>query len=576
MTEFQIGHLRYRPLVVDGTSYAQSVLPRRRDKAITDLVRVYRDRLSRQPDGCLVRVFPTDYTDELKRFSEEDHNLRRCIDILFSDGLNPKDMFLAGLVRQFSNHSRSDENDEDFEAELREIDCLVDDFEATLVPFLKSCIEKGTWNIIRYGFTPLGYKTIDDGQRFVPYVPSEFVIVRLQPSGEYICQGIDGNEDQGQFKLFFFDQLSDHERPTSDLTRLLPMFQKLQRAREVHDRSMVHASRPYIVTSQIPENKENDDVQEERREKQKAKLRERMLREQYIDGTSTAMRYVDMANIAATTSGVSGLGRAEELCGNGFMASAVRRTQQEMAEKLYTLKTKHHQDKEKFMKRVKTLEELLQMHLSGQMTDSVELPMRYQLPEGLSHVGSHLNVRPNALSYETLERLYHTQVEMCILSKQSSGHSSRADTRQGVSRSLVAEVDHQQNHSISPKSLRLQHFFVHVVLAEWLKSQKIPMTPNDPLQKNLGIENFHLMDRILCMPRMKLWLMCKTGYHAGDISMRYRKSDPYRTGQAIVVPQPVVPIATSRQMPKRTKYDHADSSDDNDNSDDDDDDDDDR
>jgi len=190
-------------------------------------------------------VFPTDYTDELKRFSEEDHNVRRCIDILFNDGLHPKDMFLAGLVRQFSNHSRSDENDEDFEAELREIDCLVDDFEATLVPFLKSCIEKATWNIIRYGFTPLGYKTIDDGQRFVPYVPSEFVIVRLQPSGEYICQGIDGNEDRGQFKLFFFDQLSDRERPTSDLTRLLPMYQKMQRAREVHDRSMVHASRPY-------------------------------------------------------------------------------------------------------------------------------------------------------------------------------------------------------------------------------------------------------------------------------------------------------------------------------------------
>lgn len=132
----------------------------------------------------------------------------------------------------------------------------------------------------------------------------------------------------------------------------------------------------------------------------------------------------------------------------------------------------------------------------------------------------------------------------------------------------MAEVDHQQDSSISPKTLKLQHFFVHVVLAEWLKSQKIPMTPTDPLQKNLGIESFHLMDRILCMPRMKLWLMCKTGYRAGDISMRYRKSDPYRTGQAIVVPQPVVPIATSRHMPNGTEYDHADDSDDNDNSDD--------
>jgi hypothetical protein len=390
-------------MVVDGSTYAQSVLQRRRDKAIADLLRLHRDRLSRQPDGCMVRVFPTDYTNQLKRFSYEDHHVRRCIDILFNDGLNPKDMFLAGLVRQFSDHSRSDEDDEDFEAELRDIDCLVDDFEATLMPHLGRCIEKGTLNIIRYGFTPLGFKPIDGGQRLVPYIPPEFVIVRLQPSGEYICQGIDGHEDQGPFQLFFFHDLTDEERPISDLAMLLPLFKKMQRAREVHDRSMDLASRPYIVTSQIPENKENDDmIQEEKREKLKAKLRERMLREQYNDGTSTAMRYVDMATLAATTSGVSDLGRAEELCGNGFVASAMRRTHREMADKLYALKTRHHQEKEKLVDRVKTLEELLQLYLSGQMSASVELPLRYQLPEGSSHVGSHLNVRPNALSYETL------------------------------------------------------------------------------------------------------------------------------------------------------------------------------
>lgn len=557
-------------MVVDGSTYAQSVLQRRRDKAIADLLRLHRDRLSRQPDGCMVRVFPTDYTNQLKRFSYEDHHVRRCIDILFNDGLNPKDMFLAGLVRQFSDHSRSDEDDEDFEAELREIDCLVDDFEATLMPHLGRCIEKGTLNIIRYGFTPLGFKPIDGGQRLVPYIPPEFVIVRLQPSGEYICQGIDGHEDQGPFQLFFFHDLTDEERPISDLAMLLPLFKKMQRAREVHDRSMDLASRPYIVTSQIPENKENDDmIQEEKREKLKAKLRERMLREQYNDGTSTAMRYVDMATLAATTSGVSDLGRAEELCGNGFVASAMRRTHREMADKLYALKTRHHQEKEKLVDRVKTLEELLQVYLSGQMSASVELPLRYQLPEGSSHVGSHLNVRPNALSYETLERLYHTHMEMCILSKQSSGHVSKADTRQGLSRSLMAEVDNSDSQSISPKSVILQHFFVHVVLAEWLKDQNIPMAPNDPLQRSLGLNNFHLMDRILCMPRMKLWLMCKTGYRARDISMGYRRSDPYRTGQAVVVPQPVVPIVNSGRLPNTTEEDYREYHDDDGDSDDD-------
>lgn len=557
-------------MVVDGSTYAQSFLQRRRDKTIADLLRLHRDRLSKQPDGCMVLVFPTEYTNQLKRFSSEDHHVRRCMDILSNDGLNPKDMFLAGLVRQFSDHSRSDEDDEDFEAELREIDSLVDDFEATLMPHLGRCIEKGTSNIIRYGFTPLGFKPIEGGQRLVPYVPTEFVIVRLQPWGEYICHGIDGHEDQGPFKLFFFQDLTEEERPQSDLAALLPLFKKMQHAREVHDRSMDLASRPYIVTSQIPENKENDDlIHEEKREKLKAKLRERMLREQYNDGTSTAMRYIDMATLAATTNDISGLGRAEELCGNGFVASAMRRTHQEMADKLYALKTRHHQEKEKLVDRVKVLEELLQVYLSGQMSASVELPLRYQLPEGSSHVGSHLNVRPNALSYETLERLYHTHVEMCILSKQSSGHVSKADTRQGVSRSLAAEVDHNDGQLISPKSLILQHFFVHVVLAEWLKDQNIPMAPNEPLQRSLGLNNFHLMDRILRMPRMKLWLMCKTGYRARDISMGYRRSDPYRTGQAVVVPQPVVPIVNSGHFPNTAEQDYSEYHHDDDDSDDD-------
>ena len=464
-------------------------------------------------------------------------------------------MFLEGLIRQFSDHSKWDEdNNEDVEAELREIDSLRDDFEATLVPHLERFIDEGTLNIVRYGFTPLGFKTIDGGTRTIPYVPSEFVVVRLQPCGEYLCQGIDGHEDQGPFKLFFFNRLTDEERPISDLAALLPLFKKLQRAREVHDRSLIHASRPYIVTSQNVENKENDDLfDDERREKQKAKLRERMLREQVNQGTSTAMRYVDMAAMASGSSGVNALGRAEELCGSGFMGSAIRRTHQEMADKLYILKTRHHQEKEKLKDKARALEELLHRFLAGQTSGSAELPTRYQLPEGSSHVGSHLNVRPNALSYESLERLYHVQVESCILSKRSSGQTSKADTRQGVSRSLKSEVDCRDTQSISSKSVILQRFFVHVVLADWLREQNLPMAPNDPIQKSLQLENFHFMDRILRKGHMKLWLMSNTGYRATDISMSYRQSDPYRTGQAVVVPQPVVPIVASRGVPSRTE-----------------------
>ena len=83
----------------------------------------------------------------------------------------------------------------------------------------------------------------------------------------------------------------------------------------------------------------------------------------------------------------------------------------------------------------------------------------------------------------------------------------------------------------------------------------------------LGIDNSNLMDRIVCMQRMKLCLMCKTGYRAGDISVRYKKGDRYRSGKAILVPQPVLPIATSERKPNRNEDDYAGYSDHNDNSD---------
>lgn len=554
MTEFQTALTKRGPFVTDGTNYAKSVLQRRRDRTVADIFRRHRDDLSRQPDGCMIRIFPTEYTYELKRYSEEDYHVRRCIDTLFKDGLNPTEMFLKGLTRQFSDHSEWEEDEDRGDAELREIDALRDDFEATLVPHLDRCIEQATFNIIRYGFTPIGYKTISGRERTVPYVPSEFVIVRFQPCGEYLCQGIDGDIDQGPFELFFFHHLSDEERPISDLTTLLPLYRKLQRAREVHDRSLIHASRPYIVTSHVLESRDSEDpFEDERRERHRAKLRERMLREQVNRGTSAAMRYVDMAAAVGGDRGVGALGRAEELCGNGFVASAMRRTHQEMADKLYTLKTRHHQEKQKLKDKVRVLEDFLERYAAGQTSSSVDLPTRYELPEGSSHVGSHLNVRPNALSYESLERLYHVQVETCILSKQTCGRASKADTRQGVTRSLVAEVDNGEADTTSSKSVILQRFFIHVVLAKWLAREDIPMAPTDPIQQSLRLAHFHLMDRILRKGRMKLWLMCNTGYRATDISMSYRQNDPYRTGQAIVVPQAVVPIASSRGVPNTTE-----------------------
>ena len=498
----------------------------------------------------MVRVFPTDYTNELKRFSEDDDHVRGCIDSLFKDGVNPTDMFLEGLIRQFSDHWTEDD---DVELALGEIDRLRDDFEDTLVPHLERCIYEGTLNIVRYGFTPLGYKKIEENgkeQRIVPYIPGEFVIVRLQPWGEYVCQGLDLDLDGGgPMELYFFRTLTDEERPNSDLAMLLPLYKKLKLARQVHDRALILASRPYIVTTPVLESKERDHdlFDDEKRERQKTKLRERMLRDQVNDGSSTALRLVELANLMSSSSSSSPSdGGNEELSGNGFMASVMRRTHQEMADKLYTLKTRHHREREDLKRKVRASEDLLQRYIVGQTTgEAIDLPLRYQLPEGSSHVGSHLNVRPNALGYELIERWYHLQVQANILSKESTGRVGNADRRQGVARSLVAAVDHLDETSVSPKSVILQRFFIHVVLSKWLTRENLPMAPVDPIQRSMNLNHFHLMDRILREGRMKLWLMCNTGHRAADISMEYRQNDPYRTGQAILVPQPVVPIATA-------------------------------
>ena len=560
MADFQTRLKVPSSFVVDGVVYANTLLETRRQRAVADLYRLHRDELQKQQGGCMVLVFPTDYTKELKKFSEEDHHVRRCIDVLIKNGLNPMDMFFQGLVRQFSEHS-TDDDDETIEAELKEIDNLRDDFEATLLPHLERCINQATLNFIRYGFTPLGYKTLDDSGRVVPYVPLEFVVVRLQPSGKYLCRGIDQQTDTGPFELFFFRHLTDEECPNSDLSMLLPLHKKLKRLRHAHDRSLVIASRPYIVTSQMPGRKESDDViEEEKIERNRAKLRERMLRDQVNQGTSTAMRLAELAAVM-TTEG-NAFGGAEELSGSGFLASTVRRTHQEMADKLYRLKTRYNHDRQRLKEKNEALEELLQMYASGRGSETVDLPVRYQLPEGSNHVGSHLNVRPNALNYDMFERLYQVEVTRTILGVQYSKGVTDVGTRQGLARSLVAAVDPTEEDSVPVKSVVLQRFIVHQVLSTWLSREQLPMAPMHPIQQSMGLSNFHLMDRILRKGRMKLWLMCNTGHRAVDITMKYRDTDPYRTGQAVIVPQPVVPVATAQGVPTDSEHDGSEDSDD--------------
>lgn len=559
MDDFQRGLKRCWSFVVDGSRYAHTLLEERRERAMADIYRLNREELLGQRGGCMVRVFPTDFTKELKRFSEEDHHVLRCIDALHKNGLNAMDMFLEGLVRQFSENSR--EGDETTEAELEEIDTLRDDFEATLLPHLERCIQLATLNAIRYGFTPLGYKTLDDGRRVVPYVPLEFVVVRLQPSGRYVCRGIDQQEDQGPFELFFFRSSTDEERPNSDLSMLLPLRRKLLLLREAHDRSLMIASRPYIVTSDVQENRDKDDLlEEEKRERQKTRLRQRMLREEVNQGTSTAFRLGELA--AAMSTDACGMGGAEELSGSGFLASARRRTHQEMEEKLCQLKARHHKEKQKLREDKRVLEELMQRCVNGRAGEAINLPVQYELPKGSTHVGSHLNVRPNALNYDTFERLYEMEVTRAILGETLySKKVNEVGTRQGLSRALVAAMGDVRDEDVSVKSVILQRFLIRDVLSAWLAREHLPMKPVNNLRRSMGLQKFQLMDRILPSSRMKLWLMCNTGHRASDISMGYRQIDPYRTGQAVIVPQSVVSIATAEGVAATTDGDDDDGDD---------------
>ena len=311
--------------VINASFYADTFLEDRYIPAFGDMFCMHRDKLKNIRGGCMVRVFPTDYTKELKRFSESDPYVSRCIDALHKRGLNSMEMFVEGLVRRFGESYPDGCEDED--AELREIDKLREDFDVALSPHLDRCIHYAMLNIIRYGFTPLGNKNLDDGKRNVPYVPHDFVIARLQPSGEYLCQGIDQQVDSGPFEFFFFNTPTDDERPNSDLSRLLPLYNKLVLLYRAHDPSLEFASRPYIVTVPVQDNKDRDangTLDEEKREWEKTKLRQRMLREQVNQGTTTALRLADEAAVMSTDDGVVGIGGGEELSGSGFLASAMR------------------------------------------------------------------------------------------------------------------------------------------------------------------------------------------------------------------------------------------------------------
>ena len=555
--------------VIDASFYAHTLLEDRCTRAFADMFRVHRDKLKNIRGGCMVRVFPTDYTKELKQFSERDPYVSRCIDTLHKRGLNSMEMFVEGLVRNFGESCPDECEDED--AELQEIDKLREDFDVALSRYLDECIRDSTLNIIRYGFTPLGYKNLDGEKRNVPYVPRDFVIARLQPSGEYLCQGIDQQVDPGPFELFFFNTPTDDERPNSDLSKLLPLYNKLVLLYQAHDRSLEFASRPYIVTVPVQDNKDRDatgTLDEEKREREKTKLRQHMLREQVNQGTTTALRLAELAAVMSTDDGVVGIGGGEELSGSGFLASAMKRTHQEMTDKLFRLKNRYRKDVQTLREKTYALEDFIQ---KGCNLDAVGLPVRYQLPEGSSHVDCHLNVRPNALGYDMFVQTYQVEVTRAILGEPySSKKIKEVETRQGLSRALMAATSDIDDDRVSAKCIMLQRFLVQNVLRALLNRDKIPMAPLDQTQKAMGLQRFHFMDRILRKRRMKLWLMCNTGHRAADITMKYRENDPYRTGQAVAVPQPVVPIATAQGDSVCSKCNEIDSDTDDDDDDDDD------
>lgn len=519
-------------LLITGEHYFNSVLKRRREAILRQICKENAAVLSETPGGCVVLVHPTDLTERLLHFSETDKHVHRCIDILWDGALDPTALIVAGLRKKIQQDSDDDENDDDEREDdarqilkaalqLRRMDAILDGLhEKGVIYGLERFMLDALLDLERFGWVPIvvdeshrdgqGEKedSEEEGQLDVqkkggknhrlpqetplrpPRIPKDYVVVRLQPSGEYVCRDLEGRICQ----LHLLRPPSAREEPTSDLRLLLSDFESMEVLREAHRRAVNSASRPFVVSAKTDGDADtasstllssiginggtrgsdkNGGVRGRHSGGGASVSREGVfdpLRDSRIQGIASVFR----------TEGLSSSADGQMLTGELATGPPLQRTVQQMYDHLLREKVANHKKRKLDRETIDTLQNRLQKVVTDD-TAGENGPLRYQLPEGVQHVESNLGVRPNAFNYEVRERLFEVQVEGVMLDRDANvDNAGAAETRQGVGRALVAAVDASGvgasgGRATLAKCRQLQKFFVDEVLKSWLQKTKLPM-----------------------------------------------------------------------------------------------------
>lgn len=506
------------PPLVTGHDYFDGVARHRRALAVRSICDEFEDALRDEEYGCVVLVHPTPLTDRLRAFFEKEKHVQRCLDVLLAIGLDPAAMFVEGLTKTVLEEEEEDEGDadddddddelsesdeEEEEADdqhhrhrrllhrsrrrgnrhaddgverrlLRRVDAIQDTLAKEAIPKLEKFFRDALTEIVKYGWTPVGHD--DNDARRTPRVPLDYVVVRLQPSGDYVCRDLDGRD----YPLHFFRRPTAKEDPSSDLALLLPDFENMETLREEHLRAMKSASRPFVISSKAPDdllwgatppsssssswsartannNNGGGGGGTGGRDPSLNVLR---------DGRAQDLASLFRSEAASTTRD------GDTLAGELAEGAPMRQSVQRLYRHLLREKVENWKKRRLDRRTIDLLERKLQRVVTDD--DPTNGPLRYELPEGVQHVASNLGIRPNAFGYETQKRLWQVEIEQVMLASRSGVDVGAADTRQGVGRTLTASVEASGSHA-SNKIALLQKFFLDELLREWLREQRLPM-----------------------------------------------------------------------------------------------------
>ena len=482
--------------------------------------------------GCAVLVHPTQLTKRLRYFSEKDKHVQRCIETLLVEGLDPSAMFFEGLSRAIETEDEEEEEEEEVEdddeeeipataRQLERIDRILSTLEAQVMPRLEKFMRDALVNVERYGWTPLGH---GDDSKKTPFVPDEFVMVRLQPSGDYVCRDLRGET----MKVHFFRRLTAREEPTSDLSVLLADFESMEVLRASHSCATKNASRPLVVSAAAAAD-DASGMNQAATAAAAASSSSSSRRNAAGDDNNNRLlkdgRLQDLASLFSTeTRSASASEGGETLSGELADSVLVQRNVQGLYNLLMQEKVANRKRRERDRRAATTmmLKKRPRVVTDDDQDEEEEEedaagPLRYQLPEGVHHVASSLGVRPNAFANEVRKNQWQLEVEQVMLGRESDADSTAnaTETRQGIGRHLGAAVEGSK-HQTKHKCRLLQKFFVSEVLKDWLETIKIPMA----VVEDSNLARFYLYGAILKPQSFASWLTRNTGFRATDLDLK--------------------------------------------------------